>query len=175
MSEFDTRPRGTVMHGAFRHFARAERALRVLKNAGYLRSHIESAGDTSGEGAAILTVDAAATGAARAAEILLEFGAEVRYAGGGQAPTPHADVPPAAEPEIRLATAAPPMLPGAPSAAAPAAGQLPPDFKPRNRKEARAARRFPPTAEVIIKTRGSEVMPLGESFASQEPHGEGTS
>ena len=80
MSDFDTRPQGTVMYGAFNAFAAAERALRVLKNAGYARAAFEQADEA--EGAAlgeptIVVVDAAKTGAARAAEILEEFGAHI--------------------------------------------------------------------------------------------------
>ncbi len=133
------------MHGAFRHFAHAECALRVLKNAGYVRSQIEPGSDASGTAPAVLTVDAAATGAARAAEILLDFGAEVRYAPAAAAPLPGV-AEPSPQPE-----------------------------KPRNRREARAqaGKRVAAPEEVIIKTRGSDVMPLGEPFAWREVPAEG--
>jgi hypothetical protein len=80
MSDFDTRPQGTVMYGAFNAFAAAERALRVLKNAGYARAAFEHADEAEGMGhgePTVVVVDAAKTGAARAAEILEEFGAQI--------------------------------------------------------------------------------------------------
>ncbi len=82
MSDFDTRPQGTVMYGAFHAFAPAERALRVLKNAGYARASFESgdAEERASDEPAVVVVDAAAAGATRAAEILEEFGAQIRFA-----------------------------------------------------------------------------------------------
>ena len=88
MSDFDTRPTGTVMYGAFDTFAPAERALRVLKNAGYARATFEAsdADEWSSVEPAVVVVDAAAAGARRAVEILEEHGAQIRFAGDHIAP-----------------------------------------------------------------------------------------
>ena len=70
------------MYGAFDTFAPAERALRVLKNAGYARAAFEARdlGEHANDEPTVLVVDAAAAGAVRAAEILEEFGARIRFA-----------------------------------------------------------------------------------------------
>ena len=93
MSDFDTRPKGTVMYGAFNAFAPAERALRVLKNAGYARAALEGDAQERASGEpAVVVVDAAATGAARAAEILEEHGAQIRFASNGAVAPPAPDL-----------------------------------------------------------------------------------
>jgi len=159
MSDFDTRPKGTVIHGTFSDFAAAERALRVLKNAGYVRAAVGSPAEEATNGQAVVTVDAAATGALRAAEILEEYGAELRYA---------------SQTEASRAALTEPVLPRRSAAAE----QLQTERKPRIRKNVRlrAQGLEAPLApqDAIIRTRGSDVMPLGDSFASTEPFTEET-
>ena len=101
MSDFDTRPKGTVMYGAFDAFAQAERALRVLKNAGYARASFELGENEEGSSAEppVVVVDAAAAGATRAAEILEEHGAQIRFV---SAPAPVASAHVEPEPEREL-------------------------------------------------------------------------
>jgi hypothetical protein len=179
MSDFDTRPQGTVMYGAFNAFAAAERALRVLKNAGYARAAFEHASEDEGEGTAlggpaVVVVDAAKTGAARAAEILEEFGAQIHLSPPrALAPAAQLDELPAntafAEQTIvpeQTATLAPEQTSLEAAIAAPLHVTSAPERKPRVRKRRRAemprpnaisVASEPPVREnVIIVTRAVE-------------------
>lgn len=80
MSNFSPRPPGTVMHGEFHDFRQAVRALRVLKNAGYARAELKTGAEPQRDEPTVVVVDAAARGAARAAEILAEYGAQMHFA-----------------------------------------------------------------------------------------------
>ena len=128
MSDFEPRPKGTVMYGAFDAFSPAERALRVLKNAGYARAAFEAddARERANDEPAVLVVDAAAAGARRAAEILEEFGARIRFAA-------HAPVAIQTEPKIIIAQEPP-------------VAETRSERKPRVRKRARQLMQKPVTA-----------------------------
>ena len=76
MSSFAPRPKGTLVSGRFVDRARAERALRVLRNAGYARAEVVDNPEALPGAPVLLVIDAAATGAARAAEILEAHGAQ---------------------------------------------------------------------------------------------------
>lgn len=78
MSDFEPRPKGTVMYGEFADSGDAERALRVLQNAGYARAEVVAGARALPTDSVVVVVDAAAAGAVRAAEILEEHGAQLR-------------------------------------------------------------------------------------------------
>ncbi len=183
MSDFDTRPRGTIIYGGFRDTVGAERALRVLKNAGYMRADVSASPQEFPASAIVVTVDAAATGAARAAEILEEYGAELRYAAqtqGGATPVAEArlgehafeSLPPGSHvvsPQPTNATV-PDAPAGGPLVRISGAQQR--ERKPRLRKNGKPKAVVP--QDVVIRTRGIDVMPLGESFSTAEPLAEET-
>jgi hypothetical protein len=90
MSTFSPRPPGTVMHGEFHDLRQAVRALRVLKNAGYARAEIRTCAEPQADEPTVVVVDAAARGAARAAEILAEYGAQMHFTSRPEASEPEA-------------------------------------------------------------------------------------
>jgi hypothetical protein len=144
MREFPARPKGTLMSGAFRNGTEAERALRVLKNAGYARAEVVQDSEAVPGTPIVIVIDAAVTAAFRAAEILEEHGADVTY---DSEPPVAPPAKPAETPKAKPAVALPPLS----------------ERKPRVRKRARLEPQVPSVpnlprddADVVIVTRGIE-------------------
>jgi hypothetical protein len=140
MRDFPTRPKGTLMSGAFRSSTEAERALRVLRNAGYARAEVLEEIEALPGAPILLRVDAAATGAFRAIEILEEHGAEVRF-----------DSEPVAARPAEPAETAP-----AESSTAQASAERKPRIRRRNRSGTQTPSVPLDRTDVLIVTRGIE-------------------